>query len=65
MLYLSDPPGLSRDVRRAMLDDLAALNEKRFEEVGDPEGGGIMKVTQGLSTKYGDARVRSTRLRAT
>jgi pyruvate dehydrogenase E1 component beta subunit len=29
------------------------------EEVADPEGGGIVKVTSGLSTKYG-ARVRST-----
>jgi pyruvate/2-oxoglutarate/acetoin dehydrogenase E1 component len=29
------------------------------EEVADPEGGGIMKVTSGLSTKYGE-RVRST-----
>lgn len=29
------------------------------EEVADPEGGGIVKVSQGLSTKYG-ARVRST-----
>jgi pyruvate/2-oxoglutarate/acetoin dehydrogenase E1 component len=29
------------------------------EEVADPEGGGIMKVTQGLSTRFGD-RVRST-----
>jgi len=29
------------------------------EEVADPEGGGIMKVTQGLSGKYGE-RVRST-----
>lgn len=29
------------------------------EEVADPEGGGIVKVTAGLSTKYG-ARVRST-----
>lgn len=29
------------------------------EEVADPEGGGIVKVTQGLSTKYGN-RVRST-----
>jgi acetoin:2,6-dichlorophenolindophenol oxidoreductase subunit beta len=29
------------------------------EEVADPEGGGIMKVTAGLSTKYGP-RVRST-----
>jgi acetoin:2,6-dichlorophenolindophenol oxidoreductase subunit beta len=29
------------------------------EEVADPEGGGIMKVTSGLSAKYGE-RVRST-----
>ncbi|HEV7281284.1 MAG TPA: DUF1501 domain-containing protein [Pirellulaceae bacterium] len=37
VLYLSDPPGLTRDVRRKMLDDIAALNERRFDEVGDPE----------------------------
>jgi pyruvate dehydrogenase E1 component beta subunit len=30
------------------------------EEVADPEGGGVIKVTRGLSTKYGDSRVRST-----
>lgn len=30
------------------------------EDLADPEGGGIVKVTQGLSTKYGDLRVRST-----
>jgi pyruvate dehydrogenase E1 component beta subunit len=30
------------------------------EEVADPEGGGVVKVTQGLSTKYGPNRVRST-----
>jgi pyruvate dehydrogenase E1 component beta subunit len=29
------------------------------EEVADPEGGGILKVTQGLSTRFGN-RVRST-----
>ncbi len=29
------------------------------EEIADPEGGGIVKISQGLSTKYG-ARVRST-----
>lgn len=29
------------------------------EEVGDPEGGGIVKISQGLSTKFG-SRVRST-----
>jgi pyruvate/2-oxoglutarate/acetoin dehydrogenase E1 component len=30
------------------------------EEVADPEGGGVVKVTHGLSTKYGLSRVRST-----
>ncbi len=29
------------------------------EEIADPEGGGIVKISQGLSTKYG-SRVRST-----
>jgi len=37
VLYLSNPPGVSREVRRGMLDDLAALNRKHFEEFGDPE----------------------------
>lgn len=30
------------------------------EDVGDPEGGGIIKATKGLSTTFGDHRVRST-----
>jgi pyruvate dehydrogenase E1 component beta subunit len=30
------------------------------EDVADPEDGGVMGVTKGLSTKHGDARVRST-----
>ena len=37
VLYLSDPPGLSRDLRRGMLDDLAQLNQQRFATIGDPE----------------------------
>ncbi len=37
VLYLNDPAGLSRSTRRAMLDDLAQLNEIRFREEGDPE----------------------------
>jgi hypothetical protein len=37
VLYLSNPDGLSRDVRRALLDDLAALNEQHHAEFGDPE----------------------------
>src|SRR5271167_5103261 len=30
------------------------------EDVADRQGGGIVKVTQGLSGKFGDSRVRST-----
>ncbi|MEZ6044349.1 MAG: DUF1501 domain-containing protein [Planctomycetaceae bacterium] len=37
VLYLSNPQGVSGSTRRRMLDSLAALNEKKFEEVGDPE----------------------------
>src|SRR5262249_32307355 len=37
VLYLSNPAGLSTEVRRGQLDDLAALNRLRHQEVGDPE----------------------------
>lgn len=37
VLYLSNPDGMSRNVRRGLLDDLAALNERHHQEVGDPE----------------------------
>ena len=37
VLYLSDPKGVNRDVRRTRLDGLNQLNEKHYEEVGDPE----------------------------
>jgi hypothetical protein len=37
VLYLSDPPGLSRELRRGMLDDLAELNQRQLDVVGDPE----------------------------
>ncbi len=30
------------------------------EDIGDEEGGGVFKVTKGLSTKFGTARVRTT-----
>jgi len=30
------------------------------EDVADAQGGGVVKITQGLSTKFGTARVRST-----
>jgi pyruvate/2-oxoglutarate/acetoin dehydrogenase E1 component len=45
------------------IDDAMAASDKVIalgEEVGDKEGGGIVGVTKGLSTKYGDHRVRST-----
>jgi hypothetical protein len=37
VLYLSNPPGIDRELRREMLDGLSALNQQRFEAVGDPE----------------------------
>jgi hypothetical protein len=37
VLYLSNPPGVSAAVRRDLLDNLAALNQMRHQEVGDPE----------------------------
>ncbi len=37
VLFLSNPNGLDRSTRRAMLDSLAQLNQRRFEEAGDPE----------------------------
>jgi hypothetical protein len=37
VLYLSNPPGVTKDVRRRMLDGLAALNQQHFETQGDPE----------------------------
>ena len=39
VLYLSNPAGVSREVRRGVLDDLAALNQIKQEEMGDPEIG--------------------------
>ena len=37
VLYLSDPPGIDRDLRRKMLDGLADLNRLQEEQDGDPE----------------------------
>jgi hypothetical protein len=37
VLFLNDPPGLDRDLRRQMLDGLARLNEMKLREAGDPE----------------------------
>ncbi len=37
VLYLSNPPGVDATARRGTLDRLAKLNQKHFEQVGDPE----------------------------
>jgi hypothetical protein len=37
VLYLSDPPGIDRTMRRSMLDRLAQLNELQLQQSGDPE----------------------------
>ncbi|MGD9633798.1 MAG: DUF1501 domain-containing protein [Pirellulales bacterium] len=37
VLYLDDPPGVTRAQRRELLDDLDALNQLRAAELGDPE----------------------------
>jgi hypothetical protein len=37
VLYLNNPPGITRENRREHLDDLAALNRLKFKTSGDPE----------------------------
>jgi len=37
VLYLSNPDGMSRAMRRGLLDDLARLNEIKRQDFGDPE----------------------------
>lgn len=37
VLYLANPAGCDRQMRRDMLDDLAALNENSYSAIGDPE----------------------------
>lgn len=37
VLYLSNPPGISKQVRRQFLDDLAELNQLNAKQYGDPE----------------------------
>ncbi len=37
VLYLSNPPGVDAAARRGTLDRLAKLNQKHFDQVGDPE----------------------------
>jgi hypothetical protein len=37
VLYLSNPEGMSRPMRRGLLDDIARLNEMHLRDFGDPE----------------------------
>lgn len=37
VLYLSDPPGVDKTLRRRMLDDIAAINAETHGEYQDPE----------------------------
>jgi hypothetical protein len=37
VLYLNNPPGVDRSVRRVMLDGLSELNQLHYERLGDPE----------------------------
>jgi hypothetical protein len=37
VLFLANPPGVSRDVRRRMLDAIDAINRETAAEFGDPE----------------------------
>jgi hypothetical protein len=37
VLYLKDPDGIDREMRRRMLDGIAKLNEEEFGAFGDPE----------------------------
>ena len=37
VLFLNNPDGVTRDVRRAMIDGVNAMNQDLFERVGDPE----------------------------
>ncbi len=37
VLYLSDPDGVSREMRRASIDAINAINQEQHQRVGDPE----------------------------
>ena len=53
---------MAQDINGA-LDDALALDPSVLvlgEDVADPQGGGVFKCTNGLSTKHGNERVRST-----
>lgn len=50
--------GLHMALDEAMAEDDSVI--LLGEDIGDDQGGGVFKITKGLSTKYGRNRVRST-----
>ena len=56
------PTNMARALNRALADALDADHRVVLlgEDVADPQGGGVYTVTRGLSTKFGEERVRST-----
>lgn len=49
---------LNQALTHAMTDDEKVL--VLGEDIADPEGGGVAKITSGLSTRFGEDRVKST-----
>ncbi len=37
VLYVSDPKGMPRDLRKTTIEAISAINELQYDEVGDPE----------------------------
>ena len=37
VLFLKDLPGISRELRREMIDGIGALNQRSYQAIGDPE----------------------------
>ncbi len=37
VLYLDNPPGMSPELRRSLLNDIDKLDQKRYQDFGDPE----------------------------
>ena len=37
VLYLNNPEGMNREMRRGLLDDIAKINELKLQDFGDPE----------------------------
>ena len=64
MSAATDAPSMTFvEATRAALDDALAADPTVFllgEDIADPQGGGVFKVTAGLSTTYGPSRVRTT-----